>query len=192
MDHETARRTLEAEEFRLADTFDHLTSGITTDAARTGDGATPAGREPAEAGVLLVEHEVELAILGRLERDRREVSEAQVRIASGTYGRCEGCGELISDERLEAVPATRFCRGHEVAAEVHLEWLGARSKDVISPERRRRSSARRGTRDSEGQRRSIPEPVLSRSTGPGRSLFTETDRAGGTLASAAGRGSVAC
>jgi hypothetical protein len=38
----------------------------------------------------------------------------------GSYGRCASCGEAISDERLEAVPATRFCAEHQTF------WEGAR------------------------------------------------------------------
>jgi RNA polymerase-binding transcription factor DksA len=30
----------------------------------------------------------------------------------GEYGICQVCGREIADERLEAVPATRFCREH--------------------------------------------------------------------------------
>jgi len=42
-----------------------------------------------------------------------EVAKAYVRVDDGTYGMCEACGELIGDERLEAVPATRYCVAHE-------------------------------------------------------------------------------
>jgi RNA polymerase-binding transcription factor DksA len=38
-----------------------------------------------------------------------EVSTALHRINDGTYGICEGCGRPIPDERLEAIPYTRFC-----------------------------------------------------------------------------------
>jgi DnaK suppressor protein len=38
-----------------------------------------------------------------------EVDAALARIESGTYGQCEGCGEMIPGERLVALPSTRFC-----------------------------------------------------------------------------------
>jgi hypothetical protein len=41
------------------------------------------------------------------------VADALERVARGEYGVCETCGEPIADERLEAVPATRFCAVHE-------------------------------------------------------------------------------
>lgn len=47
-----------------------------------------------------------------------EVSSALARIAAGTYGICERCGQAIAPERLEARPIARLCircastRGH--------------------------------------------------------------------------------
>jgi RNA polymerase-binding transcription factor DksA len=39
------------------------------------------------------------------------------RLDDGTYGSCQACGGDIGDERLEAVPATRFCIQHQGDAE---------------------------------------------------------------------------
>ncbi|MGQ9708061.1 MAG: TraR/DksA family transcriptional regulator [bacterium] len=39
----------------------------------------------------------------------REIEDALARIAQGTYGRCERCGELIPVARLEVVPYARRC-----------------------------------------------------------------------------------
>jgi RNA polymerase-binding transcription factor DksA len=38
-----------------------------------------------------------------------EVDAALVRLAEGTYGRCEVCGKPIGAARLEAMPAARLC-----------------------------------------------------------------------------------
>jgi DnaK suppressor protein len=38
-----------------------------------------------------------------------ELDEADRRLRSGSYGICEHCGETISPDRLDAVPATRWC-----------------------------------------------------------------------------------
>ncbi|MDN5805428.1 MAG: TraR/DksA C4-type zinc finger protein, partial [Microlunatus sp.] len=45
----------------------------------------------------------------RTEQTLTELTEAQVRLASGGYGVCEVCGREISAERLLARPETRFC-----------------------------------------------------------------------------------
>lgn len=39
----------------------------------------------------------------------REIDDALARIAAGTYGICEMCGEPIPIARLEVVPYARFC-----------------------------------------------------------------------------------
>ncbi|MEG3068543.1 MAG: TraR/DksA C4-type zinc finger protein [Syntrophaceticus schinkii] len=39
----------------------------------------------------------------------KEINDALGRITEGNYGICEGCGEEIPEERLEAMPSTTFC-----------------------------------------------------------------------------------
>ncbi len=54
------------------------------------------------------EHEV---MLGMAEHDRnrlQEINRALEKIKNGTYGICEMSGELISDERLIAMPTARY------------------------------------------------------------------------------------
>ncbi len=41
-----------------------------------------------------------------------EVEAALIRLDEGTYGHCEVCATAISVDRLEAMPATRFCIEH--------------------------------------------------------------------------------
>lgn len=48
----------------------------------------------------------------RVEEALAEIEAARHRIEAGTYGRCEVCGEAISEERLDALPATRLCVRH--------------------------------------------------------------------------------
>ena len=46
------------------------------------------------------------------DRERKlldKIDEALARIADGTFGECEECGELISVGRLRARPVTTFC-----------------------------------------------------------------------------------
>jgi RNA polymerase-binding transcription factor DksA len=38
-----------------------------------------------------------------------EIDEAVTRVADGSYGTCERCGERIADARLEARPTARTC-----------------------------------------------------------------------------------
>jgi len=54
-----------------------------------------------------------VAVLARLEgREKHELDEitaARARLATGTYGACEGCHRSIPLARLRAIPTARFC-----------------------------------------------------------------------------------
>lgn len=60
------------------------------------------------------------SLLATVHEARAEVTAALHRVESGHYGRCASCDAVIPDERLEAVPATRFCKEHQGY------WEGAR------------------------------------------------------------------
>ncbi len=55
--------------------------------------------------------EVEV-LAAKLRDSLAEVAHALAKLDDGTYGRCEACGGPISEARLEAMPATRFCIAH--------------------------------------------------------------------------------
>jgi RNA polymerase-binding transcription factor DksA len=54
-----------------------------------------------------------------------EIDQALRRIADGTYGICEGTGKPIPEERLNAVPWTRFAK--DVEGEVERERQSRKS-----------------------------------------------------------------
>jgi hypothetical protein len=41
----------------------------------------------------------------------RQIEVALARLREGSYGFCQICGDDISDERLDKLPATPFCQG---------------------------------------------------------------------------------
>jgi DnaK suppressor protein len=46
-----------------------------------------------------------------------QINDALRRIDEGTYGRCNNCGDMISMQRLEALPWARFCINCQELAE---------------------------------------------------------------------------
>jgi RNA polymerase-binding transcription factor DksA len=63
------------------------------------------------------EREKDFSILEQVEAELADVERALLRLDADTYGTCEACGEPIAEERLEAMPATRFCIRHQTEAE---------------------------------------------------------------------------
>ena len=47
--------------------------------------------------------------LAKVREELDEVEEAMKRIEDGSYGRCEACGNTLSDEELDASPMARRC-----------------------------------------------------------------------------------
>ena len=56
------------------------------------------------------------ASLDQVRSDLDDVDAALRRLEEGTYGRCEACGGPIGEERLEALPAARYCLRHQPLA----------------------------------------------------------------------------
>jgi DnaK suppressor protein len=64
----------------------------------------------ADSGQVAAEQGENKALVNQLEETLREVERALAKLDEGNYGSCETCGKEIGEARLEAMPATRFCR----------------------------------------------------------------------------------
>ena len=49
------------------------------------------------------------ALANSLKETLAEVEHALAKFEAGTYGQCEGCGQPITPDRLEAKPGARLC-----------------------------------------------------------------------------------
>ena len=65
-----------------------------------------------EAADKMEEYQTNRGINDELEVRYRDVKDALEKIQKGTYGKCETCGEIIEEDRLEANPAARTCKAH--------------------------------------------------------------------------------
>ena len=63
----------------------------------------------ADSAQATTERSAILSLIEQLQTTHREVAAALHRMEEGTYGKCEGCGQEIASERLEAVPTARQC-----------------------------------------------------------------------------------
>lgn len=62
-----------------------------------------------EFAVRSVEQDVNVTTASVRSRMLRQIDYALERVAGGTYGECQACGEHISANRLKAIPWAEFC-----------------------------------------------------------------------------------
>ncbi|HMD45330.1 MAG TPA: TraR/DksA C4-type zinc finger protein [Acidimicrobiales bacterium] len=76
-----------------------------------GDAGTGLHYDPnfADSSQVTAERGEAEVLAGELRDALGEVEAAIGRLQDGTYGYCQVCGEAISPDRLEAMPAARFC-----------------------------------------------------------------------------------
>lgn len=61
------------------------------------------------------------------DNERRELDDIDIalgKIGDGSYGECEACGELVGNDRLEAMPTARLCKKCKEEEEATLKPLG--------------------------------------------------------------------
>jgi len=109
MDTEQARQRLLAERARLEavrQAAERLSAGAREAAERE---LSSADQHPAELATETIERELDQSVVLRVEKELVEIDAALPRLDEGKYGLCEACGKPIGDERLEALPAARYC-----------------------------------------------------------------------------------
>ena len=114
MDPERARELLHRERSELADLSGRLTESSDLDESQdesTGE-LNSLDQHLADRASDTFDREKDRSIAEGLAEKLEEIGAALARIDDGEYGICQVCGREIADERLEAVPATRFCREH--------------------------------------------------------------------------------
>ena len=97
------RGELLAEREQLATQLDDL---------HVGDPSEAHDENFADSGQVAAEQGESMVLAGRLREQLDDVQRALDKLDEGSYGTCEACGEPISPDRLEAMPATRYCITH--------------------------------------------------------------------------------
>jgi DnaK suppressor protein len=119
MDADEARQRLVAERARLTEVKENFDDEhISDEPENESVGELSAiDQHQADVGTETFEREKDLSILEQLDAELADVEHALKRLDEGTYGTCEYDGKPIPEERLEAIPAARFCLEHQAAAE---------------------------------------------------------------------------
>src|SRR5437764_13829006 len=119
MDQDEARRRMEEERARLEgvrETFadEHLNEESESESVSE---LSSIDQHQADLGTETFEREKDMSILEQVDAELADVEHALKRLDDGSYGTCEVDGKPIPEERLEAMPAARFCLEHQVQAE---------------------------------------------------------------------------
>jgi DnaK suppressor protein len=113
MDPIHARELLVAERQRLerlrAEQLENLQQ---SDRDRSGE-LSSFDQHPGDLATDTFEREKDLSIVEQLDAELEDVERAVRRVEDGSYGCCEVDGEPIPDERLEVLPAARYCVRHQ-------------------------------------------------------------------------------
>jgi DnaK suppressor protein len=126
MNKATARKRLEGERTRLQGIRDNLHREQDEAASDTGGELSSFDQHPGDSGTETFEMEKNVSLLEQVDDELREIEAAFERLERGTYGTCQACGRPIGDERLEAMPATRFCIEDQAKAEREAGYPGPR------------------------------------------------------------------
>jgi DnaK suppressor protein len=126
MNKATARKRLEEERTRLQSIRDNLHREQDEAVSDTGGELSSFDQHPGDSGTETFEMEKNVSLLEQVDDELREIEAAFQRVEQGTYGTCQACGRPIGDERLEAMPATRFCVEDQAKAEREAGYPGPR------------------------------------------------------------------
>jgi len=108
MEQPAARTALEAERATASERVRSLAAEVEGLAGDSEDANGDDEHDP-EGSTLAFERARVTALLSDAEAGLEAVDRALAKLGSGEYAACEGCGGPISWDRLEALPATRFC-----------------------------------------------------------------------------------
>ncbi|MGH2672035.1 MAG: TraR/DksA family transcriptional regulator [Actinomycetota bacterium] len=104
MDEPTIRRALQVERDELRSQLDEMKA-----APRDPMASVSFGKRVGEGTAQAVERIAQVSAAKSLDAKLGDVERALSKLDDGTYGTCDGCGEPIGDERLEAIPWAILC-----------------------------------------------------------------------------------
>lgn len=117
MDNDSRERLIEQRDRIEGNIRDLRASGSLEPERETAGELSGNDQHPADEGTETFNRERDLSILDSLEAEFVEIDSALSRLDDGTYGTCEVCGGPVGGERIQALPATRFCVEHAAARE---------------------------------------------------------------------------
>ena len=133
MQSEEVREVLIREEARLQ----QMTSGLREDGEldltvqeESGGELSNVDQHSADTASEEVQRSISLSMIEQLEAELSDIERALRKLDEGNYGTCEACRNPIDAQRLEVLPATRYCLQDQAAAEKETSGQSATSEYV--------------------------------------------------------------
>ena len=117
MDLERARERIFEEQVRVGGLVNEVRAELGPTNGDESSELADYDQHPADSASDTFEREKDFSILEQVEAELLDVERALRRLDDGTYGTCEACRGPIGDERLEVMPAARFCVAHQTVVE---------------------------------------------------------------------------
>ncbi len=105
---ESVSELLAAERADTLDRLNGLERELSAIIESSGSAATDDEHDP-EGATIAFERQHMAALLSQARRHLSQIDAAMLRLAEGSYGRCESCGQRIGPARLAARPVTTLC-----------------------------------------------------------------------------------
>jgi DnaK suppressor protein len=108
IDHSGAGARLRAERRETERRLGYLT-GTFTDIVKASESSNADDEHDPEGATIAFERSQVDALVRQAQEHLAELDAAEARVAGGTYGICESCGQSVTAARLEARPTARTC-----------------------------------------------------------------------------------
>lgn len=110
MDLTTIAAALQEERARLIDerTSIGAADALQSPSEELGESSDYANH-PADSATATFDRTIDTALLENIDLLIQKVDRALAKISERTYGVCDRCGQMIADQRLEAMPSATLC-----------------------------------------------------------------------------------
>jgi DnaK suppressor protein len=108
MDRETLRQRLLLERERLEHEIAELDADL-SESLEDSSEESPYDQHMAETAAVTLDREIDLTLQENALASVAQIDRALAKLENGSYGKCDKCGKLIGEDRLQAAPFATLC-----------------------------------------------------------------------------------
>jgi RNA polymerase-binding transcription factor len=108
MDREALRQRLLLERERLEHEIAELDADL-SESLEDSSEESPYDQHMAETAAVTLDREIDLTLQENALASVAQIDRALAKLENGSYGKCDKCGKLIGEDRLQAAPFATLC-----------------------------------------------------------------------------------